>query len=226
MTVISATTEPELTSLEQLTLNANLSSGYLPIKRLLDVLGALTLLVVLSPVFFLVAFAIKRESTGPVFFSQQRVGKDGKAFRFFKFRSMTTDAEAVKSSLLSNNEMAGGVIFKMKNDPRVTKVGRVIRKFSIDELPQLWNVVIGDMSLVGPRPALPSEVAEYTSAQRQRLAGTPGITCTWQVSGRSLIPFEQQVAMDIEYLKTCNLILDIKLLLKTLPAVLLGKGAF
>jgi lipopolysaccharide/colanic/teichoic acid biosynthesis glycosyltransferase len=144
----------------------------------------------------------------------------------YKFRSMYIDAEARKAALAKNNEMDGGVIFKMKHDPRITRVGRYIRRASIDELPQLWNVLKGDMSLVGPRPPVPSEVSQYTLSDRRRLEAKPGITCVWQVSGRSDIPFEQQVELDFAYIESQSLWMDIKLLLKTIPAVLLGRGAY
>jgi lipopolysaccharide/colanic/teichoic acid biosynthesis glycosyltransferase len=144
----------------------------------------------------------------------------------WKFRSMYIDAEARKARLIAANEMAGGVLFKMKHDPRITRVGRFIRKASIDELPQLWNVLRGDMSLVGPRPALPSEVDEYSLRDRQRLEVIPGITCIWQVSGRSDIPFEEQVQLDIQYIESQSFWQDVMILLKTVPAVLLGRGAY
>ena len=139
---------------------------------------------------------------------------------------MYMDAEARKKELEKLNEMNGGVLFKMKEDPRITKVGKFIRKASIDELPQLWNVFVGDMSLVGPRPALPSEVNQYSLAERRRLEVTPGITCIWQVSGRSDIPFDKQVGLDVEYIESQSLWLDFKLLFLTIPAVLLGRGAY
>ena len=144
----------------------------------------------------------------------------------WKFRSMYIDAEARKAALLAANESSGGVIFKMKRDPRITKVGRFIRKASIDELPQLWNVLIGDMSLVGPRPALPSEVDQYSLADRRRLEVIPGITCIWQVSGRSDIPFPEQVKLDVQYIESSSFWQDILILLKTVPAVILGRGAY
>jgi lipopolysaccharide/colanic/teichoic acid biosynthesis glycosyltransferase len=139
---------------------------------------------------------------------------------------MFIDAEARKDALEIDNEMEGGVIFKMKRDPRITRAGRFIRKASIDELPQLWNVFIGDMSLVGPRPAVPSEVARYTPHERGRLAVKPGITCFWQISGRSDLPFDQQVKLDIQYAQICSLRVDLVILLLTLPAVLLARGAY
>ena len=144
----------------------------------------------------------------------------------WKFRSMHCDAERQKLALAAQNQMQGGVLFKMKRDPRITRVGRVIRRLSIDELPQLWNVLRGDMSLVGPRPSLPDEVREYRLADRGRLESVPGITCIWQVSGRSEIPFSSQVAMDIEYIQTQSVKKDLLLLAKTFPAVVSGRGAY
>ncbi len=195
-------------------------------KRLFDMLASAVLLLLLSPVFLVCAVAIRRDSPGPIFFQQKRVGRWGKLFSMWKFRSMYIDAEARKKELETMNEMNGGVLFKMKDDPRITKVGKIIRKASIDELPQLWNVCKGDMSLVGPRPALPSEVNQYSLAERRRLEVIPGITCIWQVSGRSDIPFDKQVGLDVEYIESQSLWLDIKLLLLTIPAVLLGRGAY
>lgn len=195
-------------------------------KRCLDRLGAGLGMLLLSPFFALVAILIKLESPGPVLFSQTRIGLGGQPFRCWKLRSMYIDAEQRKEELLEQNEMDGGTTFKMKRDPRVTRVGRFIRKASIDELPQLWNVFNGDMSLVGPRPPVPKEVAQYTARERQRLFVKPGITCIWQVSGRSDIPFPQQVLLDIEYMQKRSLWVDIKLLLRTLPAVLLARGAY
>ncbi len=196
------------------------------IKRLFDVAVSCMMLVLLIPVFAITALCIVLESRGPVFYSQTRVGTDGRHFRFFKFRSMVVGAHNIKDELLKHNESEDGVLFKMKKDPRVTRVGRFIRKFSIDELPQLFNVLIGDMSLVGPRPATPDEVAQYTLEQRKRLHAVPGITCIWQVSGRSEIPFEKQVQLDIEYIRSTSLMSDLIILLKTIPAVLSGKGAY
>ena len=196
------------------------------LKRLVDIVGGLILLVLLSPVFLTVAFLIKLESPGPVFFKQTRVGKWGRLFPMYKFRSMYIDAEARKAALMAQNEMAGGVLFKMKYDPRITRVGKYIRRGSVDELPQLWNVIKGDMSLVGPRPPVPQEVGEYTLADRRRLEAVPGITCIWQVSGRSEIPFKQQVELDVAYIESQSFWLDVRLLLKTVPAVLLGRGAY
>lgn len=195
-------------------------------KRIFDVVVSATALLVLSPIFMILALLIRFDSKGSIFFSQNRIGKQGKEFRFWKFRSMYVDAEQRKAILMKNNEMQGGVLFKMKNDPRITRVGRFIRKYSMDELPQLWNVFIGDMSLVGPRPPLPNEVAQYTPYQRMRLEVTPGITCIWQVSGRSDIPFQEQVKMDLQYIENQSFWYDIELLFKTVPAVLKARGAY
>lgn len=196
------------------------------LKRLIDILAAGLLLILLMPVFLMTAMLIYLNSPGPVFYKQTRVGQWGKLFTMWKFRSMYMDADQRLKALMAQNEMQGGVIFKMKNDPRITPIGRFIRKMSIDELPQLWNVVKGDMSLVGPRPALPSEVNQYSLHDRQRLEVIPGITCIWQVSGRSDIPFPQQVQLDVQYIESQSIWLDIKLLLQTIPAVLLSKGAY
>ena len=196
------------------------------LKRTLDVVAAVILLALLSPLFLTVILLIRLESPGPAFFSQMRVGYRGQMFRLWKFRSMYLDAETRRADLEVSNEMQGGVIFKMKKDPRITRVGQFIRKTSIDELPQLWNVLKGDMSLVGPRPALASEVELYSIEERVRLLAKPGITCIWQVSGRSDIPFPRQVLLDEDYLYRQSLTTDLKLLLQTVPAVLLRKGAY
>lgn len=196
------------------------------LKRLFDFTISLVLLFGLSPIFLVTALCIALENPGPVFYSQIRVGKNGQHFRFYKFRSMIVGADALLEELREKNESQDGVIFKMQRDPRITRVGQFIRKFSIDELPQLINVLRGDMSLVGPRPALPDEVALYSLEQRKRLHVIPGITCIWQVSGRSEIPFEGQVQLDIEYIKSTSMLKDIVILLKTVPAVLAGKGAY
>lgn len=195
-------------------------------KRVFDIVCALVLLMILTPLFALVAIVIKCDTKGPVFFSQKRVGLGGSHFTMWKFRSMATDAEETKSALEQNNEMVNGVLFKIKLDPRITKVGAIIRKASIDELPQLFNVLKGDMSLVGPRPPLPSEVAKYNRTDFQRLMVHPGITCLWQVCGRSDIPFEKQVELDLQYIESQSLWFDIVLLLKTIPAVLTARGAY
>ena len=210
---------------KRLVWKAVVASAYV-FKRLLDIVAASILLILLTPLVLTIMLLIRLESPGPIFFKQVRVGRWGKLFTMWKFRSMYIDAEARKAALLAENESGGGVIFKMKHDPRITRVGRFIRKASIDELPQLWNVVVGDMSLVGPRPALPSEVNQYSLADRRRLEVIPGITCIWQVSGRSDIPFPEQVKLDVLYIESSSFGNDILILLKTVPAVLLGRGAY
>ncbi len=195
-------------------------------KRLVDVLAALCGLLCLSPLFAAVAAAIKLTDRGPVLFWQTRVGQWGREFPFPKFRSMVVNAEKLKDQLQALNDHATGVTFKMKKDPRITWIGRIIRKLSIDELPQLWCVLNGQMSLVGPRPPVPREVAAYKLSDRRRLDAKPGLTCIWQVSGRSDIPFDRQVLLDVEYIESQSFWFDILLLLKTVPAVLLGRGAY
>jgi len=195
-------------------------------KRVLDTLIALILLIGLSPLFLLVALLITLTDKGPVFYITTRVGKWGQEFRFPKFRSMIVNADRLQPELADSNQHSNPLTFKMKRDPRVTWIGRIIRKTSIDEFPQLYCVLKGDMSLVGPRPPLPEEVARYTLKDRRRLDVPPGITCIWQVSGRSDIPFEQQVKLDIQYIESQSFWGDLKLLLKTIPAVILGKGAY
>jgi len=195
-------------------------------KRLIDIVVSSAALLALMPVFVITALCIVFENPGPVFFVQTRVGRNGRHFRFYKFRSMIVNAEKVKAELAAQNESKDGVIFKMKQDPRITRTGRIIRKFSIDELPQLINVLKGDMSLVGPRPPVPGEVAQYSLEQRKRLHAIPGITGLWQVSGRSDIPFTDQVRLDLQYIQSAGVINDLHLLLKTIPAVLSGRGAY
>ena len=196
------------------------------VKRGFDLIAGSIILLSLLPFLLLVALVIRLESPGAVLFSQQRAGKDNASFTMWKFRSMYLDAEQRLAKLQADNEMKGGVLFKMKRDPRITNVGKLIRKASIDELPQLWNVILGDMSLVGPRPALLTEVEQYSMQDRKRLAVKPGITCIWQVSGRSDIPFDQQVKLDVDYIYQQSLLTDIWILVKTIPAVLLAKGAY
>lgn len=193
-------------------------------KRALDVVGAVVGLVLLSPILAAAALAVRLTSSGPVFFVQWRNGLGGKQFRMYKFRTMVVGAERQQDQLLTMNEQEGPV-FKIRNDPRITPVGRFLRKTSIDEIPQLWNVLKGEMSLVGPRPPLQKEVRQYECWQRRRLDVTPGITCTWQVQGRSLIPFTEWMRMDIRYIQSRSIRTDIGLLLQTLPAVLLRRGA-
>ena len=190
-------------------------------KRLIDIVGSLCGIILLSPLFLIVAILIKLEDPkGKVFFAQERNGRYPKTFKMYKFRSMVHNAEELLKDLMDRNEQTGPV-FKINDDPRITKVGKFIRKTSIDELPQLFNVLKGDMSLVGPRPPIPHEVEQYNSYQMQRLAVKPGLTCIWQVSGRNNIGFDEWVEMDIEYIKNRNLWLDIKLIFKTV-GVLFG----
>lgn len=193
--------------------------------RVFDLTVALVALALFSWLMIVIAIAVKLDSPGPVLFKQRRVGKGGREFWFYKFRSMVADAEARRAALLQMNE-ASGPLFKIKNDPRITRTGRWLRKFSLDELPQLINVVLGDMSLVGPRPALPVEVAQYTARQRRRLAVKPGITGLWQVSGRSDLPFDRSIELDLEYIERQSLWLYVKILCLTFPAVLQGRGAY
>ena len=193
-------------------------------KRVMDILGAGCGLVLLSPVIIIVAILVKFSSKGPVFFSQKRVGKNGKAFEMYKFRSMVVNAEELKEKLVAQNEMSGPM-FKMKDDPRVTKVGKFIRKTSLDELPQLWNVIKGDMSLVGPRPSLPKEVAQFEEWMYKRLCVKPGLTCYWQVSGRNNIDFEDWMKLDCRYVNERNLWIDIKLIFKTVGVLFGDKNA-
>jgi exopolysaccharide biosynthesis polyprenyl glycosylphosphotransferase len=199
-------------------------SWELGLKRALDVGISCFLLIVLSPLFCLIALGVKT-TAGPIFFKQTRVGLNGRLFQMYKFRSMFVGAERHLLSLRSSTEMKGPV-FKMKNDPRVTRFGRFLRRFSLDELPQLWNVLIGDMSLVGPRPPIPGEVSLYERKSRRRLSMRPGLTCTWQVSGRNEIDdFSDWVALDLQYIDSWSLTKDLVLILRTIPAVLLGTGA-
>lgn len=199
--------------------------SFLIIKRLIDVSVSLIAMIIAAPIMIIVAVMIKLEDpTSPVIFTQERNGVNGKIFKMYKFRSMYTDAEERLKEIQHLNEQTGPV-FKIKDDPRITKVGRFIRKTSLDELPQFLNVLKGEMSIVGPRPALPREVAQYNEYQMQRLLVKPGITCIWQVSGRNHISFEQWVEMDIEYIKTRNLMLDLKLILLTIPALFGDKNA-
>ncbi|WP_201006189.1 sugar transferase [Paenibacillus glycanilyticus] len=199
---------------------------YLMVKRGFDLIAASLGLILLSPIFLLVALLIKLESPqGSVFFYQTRVGRNGQPFKMFKFRSMVTNAEAMLDSLLSQNEIQGAM-FKMKEDPRITKVGKFIRKTSIDELPQLWNVIRGDMSLVGPRPALPREVSEYTNYDKLRLKVQPGCTGLWQVSGRNELSFKEMVELDLRYIEDRGFLLDLKLILRTVKVMFGSKNAY
>ena len=201
------------------------SISYLFFKRLIDIIGSLMGIIVLWPLFIVVAIVIKLETpSGPVFFEQERNGQWVKIFKMYKFRSMVYNAEECLEELQHKNEMSGPV-FKIKKDPRITQVGKFIRKTSIDELPQLFNVLIGDMSLAGPRPPMPKEVAQYSSYQMQRLLVKPGLTCIWQVSGRSSIDFDEWVDLDLQYIRERTLLLDLKLILKTIPALLGDENA-
>jgi exopolysaccharide biosynthesis polyprenyl glycosylphosphotransferase len=194
-------------------------------KRVLDIAGAGLGLALALPLMALTALLIKLDSPGPILFGQTRAGRWGRSFTCLKFRSMHVDAEARLAALRAQNE-ADGPVFKIRRDPRVTRVGRVIRKLSIDELPQLWNVLRGEMSLVGPRPALPHEVAQYTPEQARRLDATPGITGLQQVSGRSNLDFERWVALDVQYIAEQSVWQDIVILLRTIPTVVSGRGAY
>ncbi|MCX7927012.1 MAG: sugar transferase [Candidatus Omnitrophica bacterium] len=194
-------------------------------KRLIDVVVSGLLLVILAPIFLIIAIIIKATSEGPVFFRQKRVGLNNRIFTMYKFRTMVKDAEEKQGALKLMNKMKGPA-FKVINDPRLTPIGRFLRKHSLDELPQLWNVFVGQMSLVGPRPPLPQEVKEYLPWQRRRLSMRPGMTCIWQTSGRNnIVDFDEWMRMDLEYIDNWSLWLDFKLLLKTIPAVILGTGA-
>lgn len=194
------------------------------IFRILDVMGSLLFIGLFAPLFLLIAFSIRLDSPGPILYRQTRCGLNGRRFTLYKFRSMVQDAEERKKDLINFNLMQGPV-FKMKNDPRITRVGRVLRRLSLDELPQLFNVLKGDMSFVGPRPPIPEEVEKYESWQKRRLSMKPGITGLWQVSGRNQIDFQDWIKLDLEYIDNWSLWLDLKIILKTIPAVLSGKGA-
>jgi len=199
---------------------------YKILKRSLDIIGSVSGLLILSVLLVVVIILIKIEDPkGPIFFSQKRIGKNGKEFKMYKFRSMVTDAEKKLVELLKYNEV-DGAMFKMKDDPRVTKVGKFIRKTSIDELPQLLNVLKGDMSLVGPRPPLPREVEEYTEYDKQRLLVTPGCTGIWQVSARNSVGFKEMVEMDIYYIQKRSFLLDLKIIIKTITVLFGSKNAF
>ncbi|HIG0359175.1 TPA: sugar transferase [Clostridium sporogenes] len=197
---------------------------YFVIKRIVDLLGSIIGLILLSPILIIIAIAIKLDSKGPIFFIQERVGKYGQVFNMYKFRSMVIDAEEKLFGLKDQNEMSGPM-FKMRNDPRITKVGKFIRKTSIDELPQLFNVLKGEMSLVGPRPNLPREVIKFTDYQKDKLLVKPGLTCYWQVTGRNNIDFEQWIELDIKYIRERNTWTDIKLIFKTVRVLFGDKNA-
>jgi exopolysaccharide biosynthesis polyprenyl glycosylphosphotransferase len=223
--VIARTHLEELDGLPLLTFTTTPKNELLlSLRHIFDFLGSAILILILSPVFLLVTLAIHLDSRGPAIYRQVRCGVNGRRFTFYKFRSMVEGAEMRKDDLLAYNLMAGPV-FKMKNDPRVTRVGRFLRKTSLDELPQLFNVLRGDMSFVGPRPPMPEEVEKYEGWQRRRLSMKPGITGLWQVSGRNQIDFHQWMKLDLEYIDNWSIWLDFKILMRTILVVLLGKGA-
>lgn len=197
---------------------------YLILKRIMDIVASILGLILLSPILIIVSIIIKLESKGPIIFSQQRVGVNGKNFKMYKLRSMVINAEEIKNKLQEQNEMSGPM-FKIKDDPRITKVGKFIRKTSIDELPQLFNVLKGDMSLVGPRPSLPNEVEAFEAWMLERLEVKPGLTCYWQVMGRNQIDFEDWMKLDIKYVREKNIWLDIKLIFKTFFVLFGDKNA-
>lgn len=207
-------------------IRANTHKSYRIAKRLIDIIGSLIGIICLSVVFIIVAILIKLEDPkGSVFFSQNRVGLNGKEFKMYKFRSMVSNAEEILAELLKYNEVSGAM-FKMKDDPRVTKIGRFIRKTSIDELPQLFNVLKGDMSLVGPRPPLPREVDNYTNYDKQRLMVTPGCTGLWQVTARNSVGFEEMVELDLQYIRETSILYDLKIIFKTVFVLFGSKDAF
>lgn len=218
----------DVTYLEKQSTTIRVNDGklYLAVKRLIDIIGSLCGIILLSFLFVIVALLIKLEDPkGKVFFSQKRVGLNGKEFKMYKFRSMIFNAEEKLQELIKYNEISGAM-FKMKDDPRITKVGKFIRKTSIDELPQLFNVLKGDMSLVGPRPPLPREVTEYTDYDKQRLLVTPGCTGLWQVSGRNSLGFKEMVELDLQYIRQRSFFFDIKIILKTVRVLFGSKDAF
>lgn len=200
--------------------------GLLIVKRTMDLLVSAFALLLLMPFFLVVAVCIIAEDGFPAVFAQKRVGLDGREFRMFKFRTMCRGAEEMQRELQDKNESTDGIMFKMKKDPRVLRCGRVLRRFSVDELPQLLNVLKGDLSIVGPRPPLPDEVKLYSLSDRKRLHVKPGLTCLWQISGRSDIPFDGQVGLDMQYIQSQSIWKDLMIVLKTIPAVLFGRGAY
>jgi len=199
--------------------------GYLVFKRIFDIAASLFGLLLILPLFPFIVLLIRIETSGPIFFKQERVGYLGRRFFCFKFRSMAVDAEAKKDEFQHLNE-ATGAAFKIKDDPRITGVGRFLRRSSLDEFPQLFNVLLGQMSIVGPRPQIPSEVSDYTPEQARRLLVKPGLTCLWQVSGRSHLDFDEWMELDQEYVRTAGSRTDLAILLRTLPAVIERKGAY
>jgi len=200
------------------------SAVYTASKRALDIAVSLALLIGFSWLFVVIGILVKLTSKGPVFFIQERVGSGGRKFPFVKFRSMVTGADEMRDELEAHNE-ADGPIFKIREDPRVTRLGRVLRRYSLDEIPQLVNVLLGHMSLVGPRPPLPLEVAQYGPREWRRLTVRPGLTCLWQIGGRSDLSFDEWVRLDIQYIENRSFLYDLTILAKTIPAVLTGRGA-
>lgn len=207
-------------SYQSISTNKNVSTS----KTVFDKIGALVGIIIASPLALLIALAIKLEDGGPILFKQVRSGMNGRPFIFYKFRTMNVNAESEKNELLSLNEMSGPV-FKITDDPRVTLVGKFLRKTSMDELPQFYNVIKGDMSLVGPRPPLSSEVKQYKEWQYRRLSVKPGITCLWQINGRNNIDFDKWMKLDLYYIDNWSFWTDIKIILKTIPAILRCNGA-
>ncbi|MGN0149702.1 MAG: sugar transferase [Clostridia bacterium] len=217
------TVKKETSSNEKM-INYTSKPFYEAVKRIFDICCSVIALIVLSPIFLVTAVAVRSDG-GPAIYSQIRIGKNEKPFRMYKFRSMCVNAEGMLDELLPQNDLTGPA-FKMKKDPRITNVGKFIRKYSIDELPQLINIIKGDMSIVGPRPPLPREVAQYNDYQRQRLLVTPGLTCFWQTYGRSQLSFDDWMKMDMNYIQRRSFLLDITLIIKTIFAVLFKRGAY
>ena len=200
--------------------------GYRCVKRVFGIIASTFALILISPILLIISICIKIDDPcGPVFYTQTRVGKDEKLFKMIKFRSMVSNADELLENLRQKNEI-NGAMFKIKNDPRITRVGRIIRKYSLDELPQLINVIKGDMSIVGPRPPLPSEVAKYTDYDRQRLMVTPGATGLWQVGGRNDVDFDTMVQLDLEYIQHRSIMLDLKIMFKTVVIMIKPNGAY
>lgn len=217
-------TGKELEVVNMQLINIANQNRYEKIKRFFDICLSAAALVVLSPLLLVIAILIYLEDKGPVIYSQTRIGKDGRAFKLYKFRSMCVDADEKLKDLQKLNERDGPV-FKIKNDPRVTKIGKFIRKTCIDELPQLVNIIKGDMSIVGPRPPLPNEVEQYNSYQKQRLLVVPGLTCYWQIQKGEETTFDEWVELDLKYIKERSILLDFRLILLTFKVILSGKGA-
>jgi len=210
---------------DQLGLFDNVSTFYLMVKRLADIFAALFGIIILSPVFLITAVLIKFTSHGRIFFIQERNGYKGKIFKMYKFRSMVSDAEKLFDSFESMNEVSGNM-FKIKADPRITSVGKIIRKTSIDELPQLFNILKGDMSFVGPRPPIPREVVKYDAWHNLRLSVKPGLTGLWQISGRSQVGFEEMVRLDLKYIRERSLLYDFKIIVRTVPVIIWDSKAY